>query len=196
MATSPSQIEMSDHYIAGPPDLTIFYTARCPPYKAERFAIATGKRTYLSADARTSLRRDPRTWSGSGTSPANFRRCRPTISKRCVGGRPTCGGEHRDMGRVLSTKHLGGGGATSTEKIPKSPKSSAQTQTITPSRWSIGSGHRPKLPACRPGGARRLGFNVEILDCRFARLWRWLFSIISFACTLHLSVFILTSNPV
>ncbi len=33
-------------YIAGPPNTTVFYTARCPPHKAERFATVTNKRTY------------------------------------------------------------------------------------------------------------------------------------------------------
>lgn len=43
----PSEERMILEYIAGPPNTTVFYTARCPLHKAERFATVTNKRTYL-----------------------------------------------------------------------------------------------------------------------------------------------------
>ncbi len=43
----PSEERMTNEYIAGPPNTTVFYTARCPLHKARRFAAVTNKRTYL-----------------------------------------------------------------------------------------------------------------------------------------------------
>lgn len=43
----PSEERMKLEYIAGPPNTTVFYTARCPLHKARHFANVTNKRTYL-----------------------------------------------------------------------------------------------------------------------------------------------------